>query len=131
MATSQPHPLQSLSIAETTIARDVILQSHPEIVVVFRIITLQEPAKADLIKFLELEHTSKLTSGSPRPPRLAKAHFDVVEKQRISKYFETIVDIDKRSIVAQEEVTDDVHASLTVYAASSTLSTTCAHEKQA
>jgi primary-amine oxidase len=117
MATSRskkPHPLAGLSVQETNVARDVILASHPGAVIFFRTISLQEPTKADLTKFLDLEHAGKLTPTSPRPPRLASVHFDCVDGTKVPRYMESVIDIDKRERVGHELVSTEVHACLTV-----------------
>lgn len=111
---SMPHPLASLSVEETNLARDIILASHPKTVVDFRIITLQEPSKADLVSFLQLEHSGKLQPNSPRPPRLAKVHYDVIDDSKIPIYCESIVDVEKRKRISHEVIRSDAHASLTM-----------------
>lgn len=111
---NSPHPLSSLSIEETNIARDVILSYHPDTAIGFRMISLQEPPKAELIHFLELEHSENLSSNTPRPRRLAKVDYDVIDKSKIPKYMESIVDIEKKETVRSELISDDVHACLTV-----------------
>ena len=109
------HPLQQLSIEETNAARGMVLANHPGALIDFRIITLQEPAKVDLVKYIDLEHAERLESSSPRPTRLARAHYDVIDESRTPVYLESIIDIDGGQIVAQKEVPEDRHASLTVY----------------
>jgi primary-amine oxidase len=69
------HPLKPLYRIEIETAREVVLEQHPKQVVVFREIYVQEPAKADLLPFLELEHAGQLTVSTPRPPRLAKCQY--------------------------------------------------------
>lgn len=48
-----PHPLKGLSVDEINRARQVIIDAHPNEVIDFREIFLQEPPKSQLIKFLE------------------------------------------------------------------------------
>ena len=109
-----PHPLASLSIEETNAARDVVVSCHPDTVIGFRTISLQEPAKTEMIDFLELEHSANPTSNPPRPRRLAKASYDVIDKSKVSKYMESIVDVESKERVSTELISDDVHACLTV-----------------
>lgn len=85
-----PHPLDILSVDETNVARDAILSMHPDVVVDFREIYLQEPAKEELKKFLDLEHSAHLSSTSPRPKRLAKCQYDVVGADRVPEYHESV-----------------------------------------
>lgn len=109
-----PHPFQILSVAETQVARDVILASHPDEVVDFREIFLKEPNKAELRPYLALEHAGRLSPTTPRPARLAKCMFDVIGSDKIPKYHESIVDIDRRKRIGHEAISQQHHASLTL-----------------
>lgn len=109
------HPLAQLSELETTIARDVILNSHPDKAIFFREIYLQEPAKAELVPYLELEHSGKLTSTSPRPQRLAKCQYDVVGGDRVPEYHESVVDVERKERVDHVVIGKEHQASLTLY----------------
>lgn len=109
------HPLTPLSEHETNTARDVILKSYGEKVIFFREIYLEEPAKADLIPYLELEHSGKLSPTSPRPNRLAKCQYDVVGGDRVPEYHEAIVDIEGKRRLKHVVVGKQHHASLTLY----------------
>jgi primary-amine oxidase len=111
---SPRHPLSSLSIDETNIARDVVISCHPDTAIGFRMISLQEPAKAELIHFLELEHSGYLSPKTRRPRRLARVHYDVVDKSKVPKYMESIVDVEAKERVSYEVISSDVHACLTV-----------------
>jgi len=108
------HPLTTLTIEETNIARDVVLSCHPDTAIGFRMISLQEPAKSELIPFLELEHDGNLSINTPRPRRLAKINYDVIDKSKASKYMEAIVDVETKERVSCELISVDVHACLTV-----------------
>ncbi|KAF2198065.1 copper amine oxidase-like protein [Delitschia confertaspora ATCC 74209] len=110
-----PHPLQTLSIEETRIARDVILSLHPDVVIDFREIYLQEPAKGFMKMYLELEHSAHLSPTSPRPPRLAKCQYDVIGADRIPEYNESVVDVEKRERVKHEIVGKEFQAALTLW----------------
>lgn len=108
------HPLQILSASETGRARDIVLAQHPGEVIDFREVYLQEPAKADLIKFLDLEHSGRLTPTSPRPPRLAKCQYDVIGADKIPYYHEAVVDVENGRRVKHEIIGKEHHASLTL-----------------
>jgi len=108
------HPLASLSQEETNIARDVVLAEQGGAVVDFRTIALQEPVKAELVRFLDLEHAGKLTTDSPRPQRLARVHYDAIDSSKVPKYLETIVDVNSKKVVSHEIISSDVHACLTM-----------------
>ena len=110
-----PHPLRPLTIEETNVARDIILKSHPDATIYFRIITLQEPAKADLVKFLDAEHAGRLSPSTPRPLRLADVKYDAIEKNsKVPVYQEAWVEVEKRERVKHELISTEFHASLTV-----------------
>lgn len=110
-----PHPLTQLSLAETDVAREILLASHPDAAIYFRIVSLQEPAKADLVKFLDIEHAGQLSSSTPRPPRLAKIHYDAIEKgSKVPVYQEAVVDLDQKQRIHHQLISSEFHASLTV-----------------
>jgi primary-amine oxidase len=109
------HPLSTLSIDETNKARDVIVNAHPNTVIDFRWISLQEPAKAELVPFLDLEHAGKLQPDTPRPPRLARLHYDIIDGSKVPKYCESIVDVAKGEQISHQVVDGEFHACLTMY----------------
>lgn len=109
-----PHPLEPLSIEECHRARDIILGAHGQSILDFRSVSLEEPLKADLQPFLELEHNGDLESGTPRPPRLARVNYDVICKDRMAKYHETLVDVKNGTLVSSEVIERPAHAALTL-----------------
>jgi len=111
---SAPHPLAPLTIDETNIARDVVRACHPDTVIDFRSISLQEPVKADLVRFLDDEHSGRISSTTHRPARQAKVDYDVIDKDKAPKYMESVVDILKKKRTSYELISTDVHACLTV-----------------
>ncbi|PCG96122.1 Copper amine oxidase [Penicillium occitanis (nom. inval.)] len=108
------HPLSQLSALETTTARDVILTYHPNKAIFFREIYLQEPAKAELVPYLELEHSGNLSPTSPRPQRLAKCQYDVVGGDRVPEYHESVVDVERKTRINHVVVGKEHQASLTL-----------------
>ncbi|KAF4458210.1 copper amine oxidase 1, partial [Fusarium albosuccineum] len=113
---NSPHPLSQLSLDETTRARNVVRQSHPNNAILnFRVIFLLEPPKSDVEAYLELEHSGKLTATSPRPPRLAQAWYDVIGNGRAPQYHETIVDLKTSKIVDKKIIDAKSQPSLTMY----------------
>jgi primary-amine oxidase len=109
LRTSLPHPLDQLSEAEIEIARQVVLQARgTEVVLNFRTITLEEPPKAELVKFLELEHAGAVTAQTDRPARLAKAMYDIVRPDRSHEYTESLVDL-RASTEISQRVVDKAH----------------------
>ena len=59
------HPLVSLNEAEVNKARDIVRKTHAGAVLHFRVIYLQEPPKAELTRFLDLEHSGRLADIKP------------------------------------------------------------------
>lgn len=106
------HPLSALSADETTVARDVIVASHPDTVVYFREIFLSEPPKTELQAFLALEHSGRLSPTTPRPPRLALCQYDVISRGKVTEYHESVVDIRLRRQVAHQIIDKTSHAAL-------------------
>jgi primary-amine oxidase len=112
---SVPHPLDQLSVSESDLAREVILQARgPSVAIQFRSIALEEPPKKELTKFLDLEHAGRLTRHTPRPARLAKVEYDVVRADKNHEYIESWVDVVKHKEV-EKRVVDKAHqAALTL-----------------
>jgi primary-amine oxidase len=108
------HPLAPMTIEEANVAREVVLSCLPDTVVDFRTSALQEPAKVDLIKFLDLEHAGKLTAESARPPRLIRVHYDAIDASKVPKSMESVVDVEKKERVEHEIVPAENHPCLTV-----------------
>jgi primary-amine oxidase len=86
-----PHPFDPLSEAEIERAVALVRTEHND--VFFNAITLWEPRKAEMLKWIkEPQHT-------PRPTRVA----DVVCIGRGSKVFEALVDLDEGKLVSWEQ----------------------------
>jgi primary-amine oxidase len=111
------HPFKTLSVEETRIARDVVLSLHPEVVVDFREIFLQEPEKELMKQYLDLEHAAQpgQSPSSKRPPRLAKCQYDVIGSDKIPEYQEAIIDVELKKRVRHEIVGKEKQASLTLW----------------
>jgi len=80
---------------------------------IFRSIALEEPPKAELIQFLEVEHARKVTNHTPRPARLAKIQYDVVRGDRSHEYIESWIDLVTRKETKHRIVDKIHHAALT------------------
>jgi len=81
---------------------------------IFRSIALEEPPKAELTQFLELEHAGKVTAQTSRPARLAKIQYDVIRGDRNHEYTESWVDVVTRK-ETKLRVVDKIHqAALTL-----------------
>ncbi|KAH6681746.1 copper amine oxidase-like protein [Halenospora varia] len=110
----EPHPLEQLSVAESHVARDVVLGAHGKSVIDFRTISLDEPAKAILVPFLDAENAGTLRADTPRPPRLARVAYDVAKENKVYEFYETVVDVKQGKIVLQELIDSKSHAPLTL-----------------
>lgn len=114
---SIPHPLEQLRLDEAARARDVVVRSRnsgPRVVIDFRQIALEEPPKLELQRFLEIEHTTGVNASTPRPPRLARVHYDVIGGDKIPRYHESVVDVNQAKELSYEAVSSTYHASLTM-----------------
>lgn len=106
-----PHPLDQLSAEEIRTAADIIRTTRPNgASIVFRTITLEEPAKAQLIPFLEAEHSGTLSPWTERPPRLAKALYDVIGEDKSTDFCNSVVDIGLDEEISFEVVDKKFHA---------------------
>ncbi|KAJ9638621.1 hypothetical protein H2204_004097 [Knufia peltigerae] len=87
-----PHPLDQLSGDEVKIARQAVLDARKH-AILFRNIYAVEPPKAELVDFLNAEHAGELTANTPRPPRQARAQYDVIYEKGHHEYMESVIDI--------------------------------------
>ena len=88
-----PHPLDQLSSHEIDVAREAIFKARGKCLILFRSVFAQEPAKAELVPFLQAEHSGTLTSLTPRPARQARVQYDVVHDDKSHDYMESVVDV--------------------------------------
>ncbi|KAF7673292.1 copper methylamine oxidase precursor [Alternaria burnsii] len=85
---SAQHPLSALSASELRNAAAIIKASWPAHTDVhFKVVTLQEPPKAEVLKYLEAEH-----SGKPVPSISRKAFVNYYIRNT-SKFHEAVVDL--------------------------------------
>ncbi|KAI9684656.1 MAG: hypothetical protein M1829_000029 [Trizodia sp. TS-e1964] len=109
---SIPHPLSQLSVEETHIARDVILKAQERSVVQFRSIYLEEPAKPELLEFLDAEHKGTLDQNTPRPARLARVQYDAIRHDKIQAFHQSIVNIHTREAISHTVLGKEFQPSL-------------------
>lgn len=62
------HPFADLTESEIEYAREIIQAQHPRTLLSFKAITLEEPDKILMLKYLEGEHAGV---ARPRPDRIA------------------------------------------------------------
>ncbi|CAD6442153.1 92037083-fbfe-43d0-a3a1-22c901f4ee68 [Sclerotinia trifoliorum] len=111
---TRPHPLTQLSIIEAHRARDIVIGLHSGSLVSFRTIFLEEPPKAELQKFLEIEHNGDLNASTVYPKRVARVMYDVIGGSKIPKYQESLVDVEEGVEISREIVDTKHHARLTL-----------------
>lgn len=112
-----PHPLDQLSSHEIHITREVIQKARGSCLILFRAIFTREPLKAQLIPFLEAEHSATLSSSTPRPPREALVQYDIIHNDRSHEYMESVVDTTKGLEVGHRIVDEKHQSALTLYVA--------------
>lgn len=98
MAPTHPHPLDPLQPGEIAQAAAVIRPRYSEHQINFRVITLKEPSKCQMIKYLDAEHES--TAVPPQPPcRLARCQI-IVTRQGRTEFRELIVNLNECAITS-------------------------------
>ncbi|KAK0633997.1 copper amine oxidase [Immersiella caudata] len=91
---AQRHPFDPLSAEEVQMAVAITRRAFPDKTCLFRVVTLLEPLKKDMIAFLNLEHDSPNISRQ-QPPRVAMVQAHVENELR-----EMHVDLDQQTIVS-------------------------------
>lgn len=89
LTTQTRHPLDPLTEDEIAIAVSVVKEKRSD--VIFNAVTLLEPKKADLRKWVE--------SGDAELPRMA----DVIASSKGNKIYDVVVDIKAKAVVRWEE----------------------------
>ncbi|CAK1362655.1 Copper amine oxidase 1 [Cercospora beticola] len=93
-----PHPFDPLQPGEITQAAAIVRSRFSEYQINFRVITLKEPAKCQMIKYLDAERVS--TGLPPQPPcRLARCQI-IVTRQGRTEFRELIVNLDERAMTS-------------------------------
>ncbi|KAI5787166.1 copper amine oxidase [Geopyxis carbonaria] len=111
LSTQPPHPLAQLATEEIHSARDIVRHARSTALsVVFRTITLEEPAKATLIPFLAAEHSGRLTPRTERPPRLARVLYDVILPDKSLDFCDSLVNIATGQEISYEVVDKKFHS---------------------
>ncbi|EXJ61101.1 primary-amine oxidase [Cladophialophora yegresii CBS 114405] len=107
------HPLDQLSVDEVNTARQAVLDAR-KAAVIFRNTFAVEPAKAELVKFLNAEHAGTLSADTPRPARQARVQYDVVSEDRSHEYMESVIDIASGKEVEHRQIPRTSQQALTV-----------------
>lgn len=102
--TNGPHPLAELSQPEFLQARDAVIKIHgASQPLFFRAVYLQEPAKAELLPFLNAEHSGTLTDSTPRPIRAASVEYDVLLADA-QVFHRAVVNVTSGKIVSNQAI---------------------------
>ncbi|KAJ5727959.1 copper amine oxidase [Penicillium malachiteum] len=99
MARRHPHPFDPLSPAEISQAARCVKDAFPNDDIAFRVVTLFEPAKTEMIPFLEAEHAKKLEVFPPR--RTALVH---VNLNGLSDLRALHVDLNKLGMIRENKL---------------------------
>ncbi|KAK4161255.1 copper amine oxidase [Cladorrhinum sp. PSN259] len=94
-----PHPFDPLNPKEIQLTADILQHHVAGADIIFRVITLQEPPKSEMVPFLEQEHGLGTLAEAiiPPPARIAKVHAYV---NKVFKEFK--VNLDNKSIIFEQ-----------------------------
>ena len=99
------HPLAPLSTSEITTAASIIKASWPAHTDLhFKVVTLQEPPKVEVLRYLEAEH-----AGKPRPEISRKAFLNYYIRNT-NKFHEATIDLTSRRVEHNVLLGPFVHA---------------------
>ncbi|EER26360.1 hypothetical protein D8B26_003276 [Coccidioides posadasii str. Silveira] len=99
MQKSTPHPFDPLSPDEITLVVQAVKKAYAGKNVIFRVVTLAEPPKAEMVPFLEAEHASKPVAP---PSRTAMVQFYLDDS---SDFREIRVDLSSREVTEELKLT--------------------------
>lgn len=99
MAMPTVHPLDPLRPGEIAKAASIVRPLFCEHSINFRVITLKEPLKWEMIKYLEEEHASGRPQLLQPPPRQARCQV-IVTKLGKSEFRELTVNLDESTIAS-------------------------------
>jgi hypothetical protein len=108
------HPLAQLRSPEIDVARQVVTKARSACLLLFRDIFTEEPKKAELVPFLNAEHSGQLSDETPRPPRLARVQYDTIGEDGSHAYTESVINIHTREEVVHRIVDKDCQPPLTL-----------------
>ncbi|TDZ31391.1 Copper amine oxidase 1 [Colletotrichum spinosum] len=93
----KPHPLDPLSPAEISQAAHVVQRSNDGVKIFFRAISLAEPPKKELTRFLHVEHSGSDTPAPEHPARRARVQAYVGQALH-----ELLVNLDGETVEADD-----------------------------
>ncbi|OQV04226.1 Copper amine oxidase, enzyme domain-containing protein isoform 2 [Cladophialophora immunda] len=106
MAVLAPHPLDPLTPQEISQTAKHVRSAFPDGEAYFRVITLAEPAKAEMTTFLEHEHTKGAVTSEPstKPARLATVQVFLGQPRDSAHFYELKVNVDTGEVVDKEQL---------------------------
>ncbi|KAJ5832084.1 hypothetical protein N7474_000395 [Penicillium riverlandense] len=100
---SHGHPFDPLSPAEIVQAVRIVKKAIPNETLAFRMVTLLEPPKSQMIPFLSAEHAGKASdTNAIKPARIALIHFN--RGGGVSNLCEVRVNLDTQTIVHEKSL---------------------------
>ncbi|CAN9121785.1 unnamed protein product [Alternaria alternata] len=99
---STPHPLDPLTPEEITKVANAAQSSFEGQALNFRVITLREPPKDELVTYLEAEH--RRDQALPKIRRCARVEILVRSKNGANDLFELIVAIDSNNVIGKQHL---------------------------
>jgi primary-amine oxidase len=111
------HPLAPLTEQEFLQAREIALKGHGENpALFFRSIALEEPKKAEIVPFLVAEHHGQVTPETPRPHRIARVQYDVINSsKKLHQFTQSLVDLNEGCELSRVQAAPHCQPSFTVY----------------
>lgn len=101
------HPLGPLTAAEITAATDLVRKAWPEgALFQFKVVTLQEPPKAELAPYLEAERVGSVASLAPIARRVYVAYY----LRNTHKFHEALADLSSGTLERNARLAEDKHA---------------------
>ncbi|KAF4541619.1 Copper amine oxidase [Lasiodiplodia theobromae] len=97
-----PHPFDPLSPEEIRLAGQIVRNDLAGVDINFRVITLLEPTKDEMIPFLEHEHSG--IGSVSTPSRVAKVQAYVGQAGEKKKFTEFMVNLNTRCIQSEQEL---------------------------
>ncbi|KAJ9130973.1 Amine oxidase [Pleurostoma richardsiae] len=99
---ASPHPFDPLTPEEITLAAAIVRPLFSDPNPIFRVITLQEPPKKEMIPFLEHEHRGEVPGSVPA--RCARVQLLVRSEGGVSQFFEIRVNLSQRTVTGEEHL---------------------------
>ncbi|GKZ78649.1 hypothetical protein AnigIFM56816_002420 [Aspergillus niger] len=99
---SVPHPFDPLTPREIAKAAAIVRHAFPGQTPNFRVITLKEPPKADMVPFLEQVHNGE--SALKRPARVARVQVVLPGDSSANQFIELLVDLEDSTILKKEHL---------------------------